>query len=161
MLGVQVSCKVTHHSSKGAHIGNICSVTYLHRHSSRAKVAIGIVRENSKPARSEESCRGQCQRRHLHPTARSRSILHHRPRRAPEQLPTQLTFQIFLTPGYAWLSVDLIKLKHLPAHLKAGKACIWILSAGISMCCAIWYTSIELTSPLKSVRSHRSVHRVQ
>ena len=53
------------------------------------QVAIGIVRENSKPARSEESCRGQCQRRHLHPTARSRSILHHRLRRVPEQLPTR------------------------------------------------------------------------
>ena len=125
------------------------------------QVAIGITPGNSKPARSEESCRGQCQRRHLHPTAHSRSILHHRPRRAPEQLPTQLTFQIFLTPGYAWLSVDLIKLKHLPAHLKAGKACIWILSAGISMCCAIRYTSIKPICSLKSVCSRRSMHKVQ
>jgi len=161
MLGVQVSCKVTHHSSKGAHIGNICSVTYLHRHSSRAKVAIGIVRENSKPARSEESCRGQCQRRHLHPTARSRSILHHRPRRAPEQLPTQLTFQIFLTPGYAWLSVDLVELKRLPVYLNADKACIWILPSGSCMCCAIRYTSIKPICSLKSVCSRRSMHKVQ
>ena len=53
------------------------------------QVAIGIAPGNSKPARSEESCRGQCQRRHLHPTARSRSILHPRLRRAPEQLPTR------------------------------------------------------------------------
>ena len=57
--------------------------------SQSCKFAIGIARENSKPARSEESCRGQCQRRHLHPTAHSRSILHHRPRRVPEQLPTR------------------------------------------------------------------------
>jgi len=161
MLGVRISCKATHRSGKGAHIGNICSVTYLHRHSSRANVAIGIVQENSKPARSEESCRGQCQRRHLHPTARSRSILHHRPRRAPEQLPTQLTFQIFLTPGYAWLSVDLVELKRLSASLNAGKACIWILSACICLCCAVWDTFIEPICSLKSVCSRRSMHKVQ
>ena len=125
------------------------------------QVAIGITPGNSKPARSEESCRGQCQRRHLHPTARSRSILHHRPRRAPEQLPTQLTFQIFLTPGYAWLSVDLIKLKRLPASLNAEKACIWILSACICMCCAILHTSNDQTYSLRSVRSRRSMHKVQ
>ena len=124
-------------------------------------VAIGIGRENSKPARSEESCRGQCQRRHLHPTARSRSILHHRPRRAPEQLPTQLTFQIFLTPGYAWLSVDLVELKRLPVYLNADKACIWILPSGSCMCCAIRYTSIKPICSLKSVCSRRSMHKVQ
>ena len=125
------------------------------------QVVIGIVRENSKPARSEESYRGQCQRRHLHPTARSHSILHHRLRRVPERLPTRLTFQIFLTPGYAWLSVDLMKLKRLPASLKSGKACIWILSSESCMRCAIWYTSIEQIYSLKSVHSHRSMHKVQ
>ena len=125
------------------------------------QVPIGIIPENSKPARSEESCRGQCQRRHLHPTARSRSILHHRLRRVPEQLPTRLAVQIFLTPGYAWLSVDLVELKRLSASLTAGKACIWILSGCICMCCAIWDTSIEPIYSLKSVRFRRSMHKVQ
>src|ERR1035437_1324449 len=53
------------------------------------QIAIGTDLAYSKPTRSAEPCRGQCQRHHLHPNARSRSILHHRLRRAPEQLPTR------------------------------------------------------------------------
>jgi hypothetical protein len=55
----------------------------------------------------------------------------------------------------------LFELKRLHASLNAWKACIRIISACICMCCAIWYTSIEPIYSLKSVRSRRSMRKVQ
>jgi hypothetical protein len=55
----------------------------------------------------------------------------------------------------------LVELKRLSASLNSGKACIWILPSGSCMCCAIRYTSIKPICSLRSVRSRRSMHKVQ